>query len=79
MTPDDLDLVETGLLVDALERRSKSLLLIMEVPVKTNAAQHRNAFYFNGGWISALGLATHAVDRVKECRLERLTDEKEGT
>lgn len=57
MSDDDLDLIETERLVDALGRRCKSLLF---VEVRDRNGTDGAAVWWRGGWMAALGACRYA-------------------
>lgn len=60
MTADDLDLVDTGELVEALFRRSKARIIVLETPSKAGKFND-TTYHYDGGFHNAIGMC----DRVK--------------
>lgn len=59
MTDDDLDLIETERLVDALGRRFDTILFVTSR--QQNTGGDGAAVWWRGGWVAALGLAQFAI------------------
>ena len=59
MSDDDLDLIETERLVDALGRRFESILFVSTR--KQDGSGDCAATWWRGGWVAAVGLAQFAV------------------
>lgn len=57
VTSDELDMVETIDLIDALGRRSKHLLVVQCLDRGGDAM----TTYYRNGWVGALGLAHYAI------------------
>lgn len=74
MTDDELSLVETTRLIDALGRRFSGVLV---VTVKTLGKDGDGATTFwRGGWVTALGLAKFAEHDIATARaLKRTTED----
>jgi hypothetical protein len=72
MSDDDLDLIETDRLIDALFRRSVGLLLVMDARLK-NSDRYECIFKFYGGIDEGLRLARKA-----EARFLEVKDEHDG-
>lgn len=58
MTDDELDLVDTELLVDTLGRRFKGCLVV--TVREHNGGGDGATTYWRGGWVQAVGLARFA-------------------
>lgn len=54
MTPDELDMVETEALMQALARRCDGLVCI--VTTDRNQQRESSWVWYSGGWVKALGL-----------------------
>lgn len=63
MTDDDLDLIETEALIDALGRRKRAVLVVTlgDVNGKVGENSEGAVTYWRGGWMTAVGLARFAV------------------
>jgi hypothetical protein len=63
VTDDELDLIETKDLLDALSRRNKAVLVVelREVGDEDDGA----CVWYRGGWVTALGLAVFAADQIQ--------------
>lgn len=70
MTDEDLDLIETERLVDALGRRFDTILFV------TTRAQNSGgdgaAVWWRGGWVAALGLAHFAAHDITHSENDRI-------
>ena len=62
MTNDELDLVDTNALVDALARRFNAVLFVAEESLKTSKTKTRPKVWYRNGWALALGLSVYATD-----------------
>lgn len=59
---DDLDLVSTEDLMDAIERRVQSYVLVVDK--KMDAKDSEQEIYYSGGYIAAIGLCEYAKSRL---------------
>lgn len=62
MTDDDLDLIETERLVDALGRRHDTILFV--TTRQQGSGGDGAATWWRGGWVAALGLAQFAIHEI---------------
>jgi hypothetical protein len=77
MTDDELDLVETDQLVEALHRRFDCVVLGTVTHLNTD--QEERGIYWRGGFIAAVGLVWFIDKRFTAKILEREAEDEEET